>query len=70
MATLPNNDDETPQTTVERVSRALAPVATPQRRTLALLTVAAGAGSLAPDPFGLLTAMACVIAASDLARKR
>ncbi len=69
MATMPSEDEER-QTTTQRVSRALAPVATPQRRTLALITVAAGAGSLAPDPFGVLTAMACVIAASDLARKR
>ena len=69
MATMPAEDEER-QTTVERVTRALAPVTTPQRRTLALLAVAAGAGSLAPDPFGVLTAMACVIAASDLARKR
>ena len=69
MATLPDEDEER-QTTVQRVSRALAPVTSPSRRPLALLAVAAGAGSLAPDPFGVLVAMACVIAASDLAKKR
>lgn len=69
MATL-EAEEEAPQPRRERVARALAPVTAPQRRTLAILVVAAGAGSLAPDPFGVLTAMACVIAASDLAKRR
>ncbi len=66
---MPDNEPEH-QTTTERVARALAPVTAASNRPLALLVVAAGAGSLAPDPFGVLVAMACVIAASDIARRR
>jgi len=69
MATIPA-ENEPQQTVTERVARALAPVTAASRRPLALLAVAAGAGSLAPDPFGVIVAMACVIAASDIARKR
>ena len=69
MPTMPPAD-EAPQTTTERVARALAPVTAASNRPLALLAVAAGAGSVAPDPFGVIVAMACVIAASDLARRR
>ena len=69
MPTMPD-PDEPRQATSERVARALRPVTAASNRPLALLVAAAGAGSLAPDPFGVIVAMACVIAASDLARKR
>lgn len=69
MATMPA-EDEAPQPVRERVARAVERAASPSRRPLALLAVAAGAGSLAPDPFGLIVAMTCVIAASDLAKRR
>ena len=69
MPTIPEDDVER-QTTTERVARALRPVTAPSNRPLALLAAAAGAGSLAPDPFGVIVAMACVVAASDIARRR
>jgi hypothetical protein len=69
VATIPDPDEE-PQSTAERVARA---VTSPIERTppaLAGLAVAAGAGSLAPDPFGVIVAAVLVPVAWQLARKR
>jgi hypothetical protein len=69
MATIPD-EDEQPQATVERVARA---VAAPIERTppvLAGLAVAAGAGSLAPDPFGVIVAAVLIPVAWSLAKRR
>lgn len=69
MPTIPDLDPER-QTTVERVARA---VVEPLERippAMAALTVAAGAGSTAPDPFGVIVAAVLVPAAWYFARKR
>lgn len=69
MATLPAEEDEPQPTVPQRAHRAVvAPVE--RNRTAILLAIAAGAGSFAPDYWGAIIAMACVIAASDLARRR
>jgi hypothetical protein len=62
--------EEAPQATVDRVRRAVVAPIEKVPRTLAVLVAAAGAGSYAPDMFGAIVAMACVVAAWDLARKR
>lgn len=69
MATIPE-DDEPQATVAQRVTRAVTTPVDRWNRSVTLLAVAAGAGSLAPDPLGAIVAVACVIAASDVARKR
>jgi hypothetical protein len=66
LATIP--EDDTPQPTVAQRVRKTVTLES-HRRPWTLLVIAA-AGSFAPDPAGAVIAMACVIAASDLARKR
>lgn len=68
MATLPE-EEEQPQPVRERVIHAVtAPVE--RNRTLVVLAIAAGAGATAPLPFGVIVAMASVVAAFELAKKR
>lgn len=63
------DEEEAPQPLVSRVTRAMAePVR--HNRIPAALAVAAGAGSLAPDPFGVIVAAVLVAAAWDAGRKR
>lgn len=69
---MPTMPDEEPdkQATVERIASA---IVSPIERTppvLAALAVAAGAGSLAPDPFGVIVAAVLVPAAWYVARRR
>lgn len=63
------DEEEAPQPLSARVTRA---VVEPVRhnRIPAALAVAAGAGSLAPDPFGVMVAAVLVAAAWDAGRKR
>ena len=61
-------EDETPQATVAQRVRETVTLES-HRRPWPLL-IAAAAGSFAPDPFGAVIAVACVIAATDFARKR
>ena len=70
MATQPYEDDEPQPRVAARVSKAVtAPIERPNR-AVTFLAIAAGGGSLAPDPIGAIVAMACVIAAVDTARRR
>ena len=68
MATLPLDDEPTP-TPVQRVTRAVVqPIQ--HNHVAALLAVAAGAGSTAPLPFGVIVAMTCVMAAFGIAKRK
>lgn len=69
MPTIPA-EEKPRQDTRERIVRAVTAPITERPRGIALLAAAGGAGSLAPDPFGVIVAMLCVVIASDLARKR
>ena len=62
------SEDETPQATVAARVRNTVTLES-QRRPWPLL-IAAAAGSFAPDPFGAVIAVACVIAAVDSSRRR
>lgn len=68
MATL-DEDDEPQPTTAQRITRTVtAPVERHHR--IAPLLIAAGAGTFAPDPAGAVIAVACVIAAADMSRRK
>ena len=68
MPVIPDTE-EPPQPVVARVTRALVePVK--HNRIPAALALAAGAGSLAPDPFGVIVAAVLVAAAWDAGRRR
>lgn len=69
MATQPD-PEEAPQPTSERIARALTKPITERPRGAVLLTVAAASGSLAPFPFGMIVAGACVLAAFELSRRK
>ena len=68
MATMPEEDEPQP-TARERVTKAVI-IPVERNHIPILLSVAAGAGSLAPFPFGPVVAVTCVMAAFGIARKR
>lgn len=61
-------EDETPQPTVAQ--RVRETVTLERTRRPWSLIVAAAAGSFAPDPAGAIIAVACVIAAMDMSRRK
>jgi hypothetical protein len=68
LATIP--EDEAPQPTVAQRITATVTAPVERHRSIAPLLIAAGAGTFAPDPAGALIAMACVIAAADMSRRK
>jgi hypothetical protein len=69
MPTVPE-EPEQPQKGVRRAAAAIvAPVSSTTPRIAALLVMAGGAGSLAPEPFGVLSASAAIGAAFYIGRK-
>lgn len=68
MATLPEEEDP-PQTVVERVKHAVV-VPVERNHSTVLLALAAGAGSTAPFPFGIVVAGACVLAAAGMSKRK
>jgi hypothetical protein len=71
MPIVPELETDERQPIAERVARAVtAPLQSTSNRVVAYLAAAAGAGSLAPDPFGVIVAALLVAVAWDAGRRK